>query len=69
MRHLITRDPEIDGLSNQACSQMLDIIGRDIIDTKQINNKSNLCFVSFEEALKELVDIKNGKHLCSKNNY
>jgi hypothetical protein len=69
MRHLITRDPEIDGLSNQSCLQMLDIIGRDIIDAKEINNKSNLCFVSFEEALKELVDIKNGKHLCSKNNY
>jgi hypothetical protein len=49
------RDPNLVGLENNIFSKMNEILGPDI---KQSGPKTDVKFVSFEDALKELLELE-----------
>lgn len=49
------RDPNLVGLENNIFSKMNEILGPDI---KQSSPKTDVKFVSFEDALKELLELE-----------
>jgi hypothetical protein len=58
-RPIIERDPEVSSLVNRVKQQMFDIA--QTMDCPDIGPKNEVTFVSFEDALKELIQLKNTK--------
>jgi hypothetical protein len=56
-KHLIQKDPEIDKLQANVFGQINDII-KDSCPVQETGQTNEIKFVSFEEALKELLTIK-----------
>lgn len=54
----VEKDPTIDSLTANVLGQMQDIVQQEC-SIIEINNPNEIKFVSFEDALKELVSLKN----------
>lgn len=57
----IQRDPEVSNLVFSIQQRLLNIV--EPFETKEVIQQNTIRFVSFEEALKELVSLKKQKNL------
>jgi len=58
-RPKIERDPEVSNLVSSVNQQLQNILKS--VEPEPITHNTSVKFVSFEEALRELVDLKNKK--------
>lgn len=59
IRPKIERDPNVQQLEQQVFNKLQDIVKQQEPFLKDTENNNQIRFVSFEEALKELVTLKN----------
>jgi hypothetical protein len=57
----ITRDPDVDGIVNAVSSRLQEIAREGETYNSSSFNQTEVRHVTFEEALKELINFKNSK--------